>query len=139
MRMMKGGGPSSRRLGQKRKRTKPKKMTIKKFKVRPSLSSEYEAETVDKLMAAVEDIFAKRGGQCSFEELYRFCQSLCTLKRGQLIYERLHSLCDAHIGSMVDAVSALRDSDLLRGLHRLWGDYKSEMGAMRQVWWSMMH
>jgi len=111
-------------------------MTIKGFKVRPKVSVSYEEETVNTLMAAVEDIFAKRGGQCSLEELYRCCHSLCSVGRGQLVYERLHAVCDGHIAAMVDAVAATVSGDgegLLTAVRALWDSFKSEMAALRQV------
>jgi len=125
-----GGGTAA---GGRNRKKSAKKMTITPFAVRPSVSASLEAETVEILMNAVSDIFMKRGGECSFEELYRFCHSLCTVGRGQVMYERLYTLCDEHIGASVDGVAMLRDSELLRGLHRLWTDYKAEMAAMRQV------
>ena len=122
---------SSHRAGVRKKR-KSKKMTIKKFKVSPKLSSSYEKETVDKLMAAIRDIHLKRGGSCSFESLYRFCQSLCTLNRGKLIYDKLYLLCDDHIGAQVDAL-CMDEQRVLYGLQSIWNSFKAEMHAIRQV------
>ena len=115
----------------RKKKKTLKKMKIKKFKVQPKLSTTYEKDTVDKLMNAINDIHCKRGGHCSFEELYRCCQSLCTLNKGKLIYDKLYILCDKHIESMINALD--KNQSLLNGMKQIWDNHRSEMHAIRQV------
>eukprot|EP01084_Bolivina_argentea_P265266 449559_1 len=111
-------------------------MTIKKFNVSPKLSVSYEKETIDKLVSAVNDIHNQRGGTCSFEELYRSCSSLCSLKKGNLIYDKLYNLCDFHIENRIYKLVCNSDnnsSDILSDLCIIWDNHRSEMHAIRQV------
>ena len=132
---MKTSSRSSMKSSSRRKKN-IKKMTIKKFRVQPKLSTTYEKDTVNKLMNALNDIHLKRGGQCSFEELYRSCQSLCTLNKGKLIYDKLYECCDKHIETMIDMIldnNNNKDISLLYGLKQIWDNHRSEMHAIRQV------
>ena len=72
--------------------------------VKPKLADSFEKDTLDKLMQAVEAVHSKRAANCSFEELYKACQSLCNLKKGKMIYERLHTVCNEHLKTVIGNV-----------------------------------
>ncbi|ETO13463.1 hypothetical protein RFI_23907 [Reticulomyxa filosa] len=125
----------------------------------PKLEANFEANTINKLIDAIEAVFAKKAANCSFEELYKVifqkncpffffkpiknisfffeaCQSLCTLKKGKQMYDRLFEACDVHIQQMVNEwmdVSIKHPQSFLEPLKCMWESHCEEMHAIRQV------
>ena len=77
-------------------------VNILKIIVKPKLADSFEKDTLAKLMDAVDAVHSKKAANCSFEELYKACQSLCNLKKGKMIYDRLYSICDNHLKTVIN-------------------------------------
>ncbi|ETO28877.1 hypothetical protein RFI_08250 [Reticulomyxa filosa] len=102
----------------------------------PKLDANFEKDTVTKLIEAVEAVFEKKAANCSFEELYKACQSLCTLKKGKQVYDGLYEVCDKHIKKSIEKyidTSISHSQSYLEPFKNIWMRHCEEMNAIRQI------
>ena len=101
-------------------------MTIKPFKKKPKLPTDFEAATWTKLKAAVVAVATKQAVGDSYEELYKSVENMCIHKMSENLYKRLEEECEKHISGLLQGLPAhsrahCRHRPPSIGLHRLQG------------------
>ena len=137
------------------------KLKIKPFKKIPTLPSNYEDVTWEKLSDAVDAIFNKAPllvkttnrpngqlgdgpEQVSREELYRSVEDLCVHKMGAKLYSRLKDKLEHHTSLIIQRLaSQIRTnnigddlpslSNLLESVGAVWTDFNSALSSVRSI------
>lgn len=117
--------------------SKPKatKLVIKPLRSKPRLPENFEAETWQKLQAAVHAVHAKRTVDHSLEELYRAVEDMCLQSLAASVYDRLRAVCEQHIEARLEALlGQTPDTHAFLGLvQACWADHCEQMLTLRSI------
>jgi cullin-4 len=121
------------------KRVPAKKMTIKPFKKKPKLPTDFEQATWAKLKAAVIAIATKQAVGDSFEELYQSVENLCMHKMSENLYKSLETECELHISRILQSLTnqSMDHPAFLELVEAAWQDHQSNMITIRSVFLSL--
>jgi len=116
--------------------SKPKPtITIKPLRSKPKLPENFEAETWQKLQAAVHAVHAKRTVGHSLEELYRAVEDMCLQNMAANVYDRLRAVCEQHIEARLEALLGQTPDThaFLALVQACWADHCDQMLTLRSI------
>ncbi|CAN8267329.1 unnamed protein product [Cochlearia groenlandica] len=112
-----------------------KKLVIKLNKAKPTLPTNFEETTWEKLQSAIRAIFLKKSLSFDLEWLYQAVDDLCLLKLGGKLYERIEKECEEHISAALQSLVG-QDTDLsvfLSLVEKCWQDFCDQMLMIRSI------
>ena len=112
-----------------------KKIVIRPLSIKPRVPENFEANTWERLQAAVRAVHAKQPVSSSLESLYRAVEDICQQRLAGSIYEKLQAECEAHIESRLELlVGQTPDVLAFLGLvQACWTDHCEQMIMIRSI------
>ncbi|MCJ8747848.1 hypothetical protein PDJAM_G00158090 [Pangasius djambal] len=118
-----------------------KKLVIKNFKDRPTLTETYTEDTWLKLRDAVGAIQNSTSIKYNLEELYQAVENLCSYKVSPMLYKQLRQVCEDHVRAQIHQFReypllqfySLDSLSFLKRMNRCWQDHCRQTIMIRSI------
>ncbi|KAG2379126.1 hypothetical protein C9374_007764 [Naegleria lovaniensis] len=117
-----------------RKVQQAKKVDIKAPRPVSNTTESFFTATWVLLKQAIQQIYAKKSSDLSYEELYRSAYKIVLNRHGELLYNNVETCMREHIDSLMsDTLRRCSDELFLKTICNVWEEYKTETSVISSV------
>ncbi|XP_010529158.1 PREDICTED: cullin-4 [Tarenaya hassleriana] len=112
-----------------------KKLVIKLNKAKPTLPTNFEETTWEKLQSAIRAIFMKKPVSFDLEGLYQAVDNLCLHKMEGKLYQQIEKECEEHISAALQSLvgKSTDFSVFLSLVEKCWQNFSDQMLMIRSI------